>query len=83
MNDERIPVNDGGGLFDAVGLIETLIIDCNEIPRLLIGGHGVAFCTKIVEMVQKLSNLKTGVAHDIADRDEQIKELQAQIERGG
>lgn len=83
MENEKIPVNDGGGLFDAVGLIETLIIDCNEIPRLLIGGHGVAFCTKIVEMVQKLSNLKTGVAHDIADRDEQIKELQAQIERGG
>lgn len=83
MGNEMPPVNDGGGLFDAVGLIETLIIDCNEIPRLLIGGHGVAFCTKIVEMVQKLSKLKTGVANDIKSRDEQIKELQQQIERGG
>ena len=83
MGNEMPPVNDGGGLYDSIGMIETLIIDCNEIPRLLIGGHGVAFCTKIVEMVQKLSKLKAGVANDIKSRDEQIKELQQQIERGG
>lgn len=78
MDDERIPVNDGGGLFDAIGLIDTLIIDCNDLPRHLMTGHYVAFCTKIVEMVQKLSQLKKGVNYDLKSRDEQIKQL-----RGG
>ena len=83
MEDERMPVNDGGGLYDNIGLIDTLIVDCNDLPRLLMTGHYVGFCTKIVEIVQKLSLLREGVQHDISDRDEQIKELQAQIERGG
>ena len=83
MNDEKIPVNDGCGLYDNLGLIDTLTVDCNDLPRLLMTGHCVAFCAKIVEMVQKLSNLREGVKHDIKDRDEQIKELQAQLERGG
>ena len=83
MNDEKIPVNDGKGLYDNIGLIDTLTVDCNDLPRLLMTGHFVGFCAKVVEMVQKLSSLREGVKHDIASRDEQIKELQEQIERGG
>lgn len=83
MEDERIPVNDGKGLYDNIGLIDTLTVDCNDLPRLLMTGHYVAFCAKVVEMVQKLSLLREGVKHDVADRDEQIKELQTQLERGG
>lgn len=83
MEDGKITVNDGKGLYDNVGIIDTLTVDCNDLPRLLMTGHYVAFCAKVVEMVQKLSLLREGVKHDIADRDEQIKELQTQLERGG
>ena len=75
MGNDKIPVNDGGGLYDNIGLIDTLTVDCNDLPRLLMTGHYVAFCNKICEMVQKLSLLRDGVKHDIADRDAQIKEL--------
>lgn len=83
MEDERIPVNDGGGLHDNIGFIDSLTVDCNDLTRLLMTGHYVAFCAKVVEMVKKLSLLREGVQRDIEDRERQIKELQQQIERGG
>lgn len=71
----EIKVNDGGGLYDSIGLIDTLIVDCNDVIRVLASGHYVAFCSKIVEMVQKLSRLRTGVESDLKSRDEMIKDL--------
>lgn len=62
--NEKPPVNDGNGLYDNIGLIDTLIVDCNELPKLLFEGRNVGFCAKIVEMVQKLTNLRNGVAAD-------------------
>ena len=79
MNDqEELKVNDGGGLMDAEGLIDTLIIDCNEIPKSLCSGMYIQFCAKMVEMVQKLSALKEGVTGSFKINDERIQELRAQ-----
>lgn len=75
MGNEEIPVNDGGGLYNNLGLIDSLTVDCNELTKVLVSGHYVAFCAKIVDMVQKLSVLRKGVEHDISERDKQIKEL--------
>lgn len=66
---DRPPVNDGGGLFDASGLIDTLIVDCNELPRKLMEGQYVHFCAKICEMVQKLAALKDGIEKERANND--------------
>lgn len=73
---DEIKVNDGGGLLDNEGLIATLIVDCNELPKTLMEGQYVHFCAKICEMVQKLSNLQKGVRNDIKSRDAMIKDLQ-------
>lgn len=72
---DDITVNDGRGLFDSEGLIDTLIEDCNELVGFLVSGRYVAVCSRIVGMVQKLGALKTGVRDNIEARDEQIKEL--------
>lgn len=72
---DEIRVNDGKGLMDSEGLIDTLIIDCNELPKTLMEGQYVHFCAKICEMVQKLSRLKSGVKSDMESRDEMIREL--------
>lgn len=72
---DEIKVNDGGGLFDSLGLIDTLIVDCNDTVRLLTTGNYVAFCSKVVEMVQKLSRLRNGVESDLKSKDEIIKDL--------
>lgn len=73
MNE--INVNDGGGLYDSVGLADSLIIDCNDTVRILVTGNYVGFCSKIIEMVQKLSKLKDGIASDLKSKDEIIKDL--------
>ena len=72
---DKITVNDGGGLMDNIGLIDSLLIDCNDLPKALISGEYVRFCGKIVEMVQKLALLKQGVKNDTESMKNQIKEL--------
>ena len=72
---DDITVNDGGGLFDSVGLIDTLLVDCNELPNTLFNGKNVRFCALVVEMVQKLARLKEGVKNDIESRENAIREL--------
>ena len=71
--DEKLPVNDGKGLLDNLGLINTLIIDCDKLPKLLFAGNSIGFCTKLVEMVQKLSNLYNGVKTEKESMQKQLE----------
>lgn len=71
-NNQKIPVNDGGGLFDYAGLIDTLLVDCNELPNALFNGKNVRFCALVVGMVQKLAQLKEGVKNDLQAREKLI-----------
>jgi hypothetical protein len=75
----EITVNDGKGLYDNLGLIDTLILDCNDLPKLLFAGNNVAFCNRLVQMVTKLANLKTGIKSDIENRDKEIALLRAKV----
>lgn len=69
------PVNDGGGLFDNEGLCDTLIADCNNLAKYVCTGQYVFFCNTIVQMIQKLANLKKGIRTDIESKEETIEEL--------
>lgn len=70
-----LTVNDGGGLFDSSGLIDTLIIDCNELPKDLMTDQNIRFCNRLVQMVQKLHELKNGLESILKSKDEVIAEL--------
>lgn len=72
---EGVPVNDGKGVYDIAGLIETLIMDCNNQVKQLVGGNYIAFANLTVQMVQKLSNVLNGYKQEIESRDRQIAEL--------
>lgn len=72
---EEIKVNDGGGLMDAEGLIDSLIIDCNNAVKAVASGEYIRWCGISVQMVQKLSTLKQGITEDIKSRDQRIAEL--------
>lgn len=61
---EDITVNDGGGLWDACGLIDTMILDCNNMVKTLIGGNYVSFCDKMAEHVRMLAVLKEGITNE-------------------
>lgn len=68
-------VNDGKGLYDSDGLIDTLIVDCNSLVKHLAAGQYVQFSSCIVGMVQKLARLKEGIKADRADLMKTISDL--------
>lgn len=81
--EEKITVNDGRGLMDNTGLINSLIEDCDSLISYLFTGQRILFCSQIVQMVQKLGRLREGVKNDLEDRDRQIKELHEILDGGG
>ena len=70
-----IPVNDGGGFLDNIGLINSLIVDCNNSTKALVSGNYVLYSSINVQMVQKLNNLKEGVKNDTEGLMKQIEDL--------
>lgn len=72
-------VNNGNGLLDNVGLIDTLITDCNDAVMSCMSGRYIAFCNIMVQMVQKLSNLKVGVKNDLESRERTIKDYEKRL----
>lgn len=71
-----VTVNDGNGLMDNEGLIESLILDCNTAVKQLVGGNYVGWCNTQVLMVQKLANLKKGAKQESDEAHARIAELE-------
>lgn len=75
--NEDIRVNDGGGLYDSPGLIDSLIVDCEKGMKALVAGSPLDYAAVTIGMVQKLGRLKEGVKKDTEALQEQIRELRA------
>lgn len=69
-------VNDGNGLYDNVGLCDTLIENLNNLLKNVAAGQYIRVCSITMEMVQKLMNLKQGIKNDRESLENGIKELQ-------
>jgi len=80
----EIKVNDGGGLMDNLGMIDSLIVDCEKGMKALLAGSPLEYAAITVQMVKKLGLLKAGVRNDTEDLKKQIRELRKllQEERG-
>ena len=63
------------GLFDSGGLIDTIISDCNASIGELASGQRIVWCATMVEIVQKLGELKKGVDEERDQMQKQIDEL--------
>lgn len=72
---EEVKVNDGGGMYNHVGIIDSVIVDCNDLPKSLINGQFIQFSSRLVQIVQKLSTLRDGVKNDMESKDKQIAAL--------
>ena len=68
-------VNDGKGLYDNEGLCDTLIVDCNNLVKQITSGQYIQFCNTVVQMVQKLANLKDGIKNDMDSMKDKVDEL--------
>lgn len=60
-------VNDGGGLWTTTGLIDTVIVELNEIEC-----KGVENHTHIISCIQKLSSIRKAVEEFQNGREEEV-----------
>ena len=68
-------LNDGGGLWDNQGVIDTIIVDLNQLPRLLIENQFLQACATLASIGQRLKNLQNGIKNDMNSKTNQIEEL--------
>lgn len=80
---DGMTVNDGKGLYDNEGLCDSLIMDCNNLVKILLSGNYVQFCNAIVQMVKKLVNLKEGIKKDMDSKNSVIESLKETIRSMG
>lgn len=70
-----LTVNDGNGLYDNEGLCDTLLLDLNRLPKLLIEGQFIQACAVVSSMGQRLVNLKECIKKDHDSMKEKVDEL--------
>ena len=75
MENNKIPVNDGKGLLDNVGMCDSLANDLNILVKDLTNGDYLKFCFMVAQMTTKLSNLKKGIQNDTNSLKHNIEEL--------
>ena len=73
--NENITVNDGKGLYDNIGLVDTIVNDLNRIPRLMIDGQFFRVSAVFASVGQRLGNLKKGIQEELDSKDEIIEQL--------
>jgi hypothetical protein len=71
------------GLYTNDELIDSLILDLNNLPKNLIDGQFIHFCDIVSQMGQKLINLKKGITNDLAGKDRIIEQLKEQLKNTG
>lgn len=71
----NVTVNDGSGLLDNMGLIDSLIVDVNNQFKALVSGEYVRFQDLSVKMIQKLANLRNGIKTERESLEEENAEL--------
>lgn len=85
IKSEQVPINDGSGLYDREGMIDGLILDCEDVMKTIMAGQGIRLAALLVGMVQKLNALKTGTVEETArltkERDE-AREYSTELARG-
>lgn len=70
-------------MLDNQQLIDSMILDCNNAVGAIAQGQYILFCRLMYEMVQKLGNLKKGVAVELKNREEIITGLKDQLRNAG
>ena len=73
--DNKPTVNDNNGFLNNEGLCDSLLLDLNNLTKILLSGQYIQFCAMITEMAQKIVNLKSGIKTDMGAMVEKVDEL--------
>jgi len=71
------------GLYTNSELVDSIILDLNNLPKELIDGQFIQGCSLIAQMSQKLINLRQTIDSDLKSRDKTIESLKAEIRNLG
>ena len=71
------------GLHTNSELIDTIIVDMNNMIKEALSGQYVQICYIVTAMTQKLMNLKKGIDADMASKDKYIEQLKEQLRAEG
>ena len=71
------------GIYTNTELVETLIVDLNNLVKEQINGQYINACGIIHQMAQKLINLRTGIKADLDGKDRKIEDLKESIRNLG
>ena len=71
------------GLYTNSELVDTIIVDLNNLLKLQINGQFVGACNVVTQMTQKLLNLKTGIDNDLKSKDKVIEALKNELRAAG
>lgn len=66
------------GLYNNADLIDTLIVDLNRLPKMLIDQQFIQACSVVASMGQRLANLKETVKKETDGLKENIETLKQQ-----
>lgn len=72
---DKPKINDGGGLWDNEGVCDKGVLLCNEALKCLVSGQYLLFANKIEQIAQIFTNLKKGIAADMASMVAKVDEL--------
>ena len=73
----------GNGIYTNTELVDSLIVDLNNLPKELINGQFIHACTLISYMAQKLANLKKMMDSDLQSKDDYIAKLKEELKKAG
>ena len=73
----------GKGTYTNSELIDTIIVDLNNMIKEALSGQHVQICYIVTAMTQKLMNLKKGIDADLASKDKVIEQLKEQLRNLG
>ena len=71
------------GIYTNSELIDTIIVDMNNMIKEALSGQYVQICYIVTGMTQKLMNLKKGIEADLASKDKVVEQLKDQLRAAG
>lgn len=71
------------GLYTNSELIDSIIVDLNNLLKSLFSGQYVGACSIITSMAKKLSNLRKTIDNDLRNREETIETLKQELRYAG
>ena len=71
------------GTYTNSELIDTIIVDMNNMIKEALSGQYIQICCIVTGMAQKLVNLKKGIDADLASKDKVIEQLKDQLRAAG